>query len=76
LRRPAIKHGKPVSTPVDTRIKLVLRNDENEVDSTIYKQVVGSTKKYNLSIETNTHISLMLKIYTSATCFSLDDPSL
>lgn len=35
---------KPVSTPVDTWVKLSLENDEEEVDSTLFKQIVGSLR--------------------------------
>ncbi|XP_058776407.1 secreted RxLR effector protein 161-like [Vicia villosa] len=37
-------NSKPVSTPVDTGVKLSLANEEKEVKSTLFKQIVGSLR--------------------------------
>jgi hypothetical protein len=48
LKRFNMENYKPVSTPVDTRTKLPLSSDENQVYSTLYKQIVGSLRYYSI----------------------------
>lgn len=35
---------KPITTPVETFLKLVTDSDEKPVNSTLYKQIVGSLR--------------------------------
>jgi len=35
---------KPISTPVDTGVKLCLVNNDKEIDPTLFKQIVGSLR--------------------------------
>jgi len=44
LKRFNMLNCKPISTPVDTRVKLSLENDEKEVNPTLFKQIVGSLR--------------------------------
>jgi len=44
LKRFNMLNCKPISTPVDTRVKLSLVNDEKEVNPTLFKQIVGSLR--------------------------------
>jgi len=44
LKRFNMLNCKPISTPVDTGVKLSLANDEKEVNPTLFKQIVGSLR--------------------------------
>ena len=44
LKRFNMLNCKPISTPVDTGVKLSLVNDEKEVNPTLFKQIVGSLR--------------------------------
>jgi len=44
LKRFNMLNCKPISTPVDTRVKLSMVNDEKEVNPTLFKQIVGSLR--------------------------------
>jgi len=44
LKRFNMLNCKPISTPVDTGVKLSLVNDEKEVNRTLFKQIVGSLR--------------------------------
>jgi len=44
LKRFNMLNCKPISTPVDTGVKLSLVNDVKEVNPTLFKQIVGSLR--------------------------------
>jgi hypothetical protein len=44
LKRFNMLNCKPISTPIDTGVKLSLVSDEKEVDPTLFKQIVGSLR--------------------------------
>ncbi|CAJ2639943.1 unnamed protein product [Trifolium pratense] len=44
LKKFKMEHSKPISTPVEEKLKLTRKNDGKRVDSTYYKSLIGSLR--------------------------------